>query len=76
MIELSEVWSQFQEATAFEVHQITEIVAMKGISNREKLEILYGDYDYHNNCMEYLEEMIEILKSEDDGNDFLEMHNL
>ena len=66
MIELSEVWSQFQEATAFEVHQITEIVAMDGISNREKLEILYGDYDYHNNCMEYLEEMIELLKTADD----------
>jgi hypothetical protein len=66
MIELSEVWSQFQEATAFEVRQITEIVAMSGISNREKLEILYGDYDYHNNCMEYLEEMIELLKTADD----------
>lgn len=66
MIELSEVWSQFQEATAFEVHQITEIVAMSGISNREKLEILYGNYDYHNNCMEYLEEMIELLKTADD----------
>lgn len=61
-MDLNKMMDKFHNATIFEVNQITEIAIMNGFSNREKLEILYADYDYHNHCMEYLEEMIELLK--------------